>query len=528
MKSIKKIYIKNFKKFEEYEIEFNNKINILIGDNEAGKSTVIEAIDLVLSGNLAKLQGVGLESLFNANKVREFLSGVKNYKDLPEVKIEVFLDIGSELIPELNGINHSDPSGVEMDGLFLEIKPDDNYSTQIREILVSGKDNFPYEYYRCELKMFGGKPFNQYNKYVKHLIIDSSQINTEYASSEYIKTVFNANCDSISEKIGVLNNYRQHKRDFSTHLTVVNSRLSEYKFELKSDSKSSLERSITLESGGITIDNHGKGKQSFIKTEFALNKRAKSDLDIILLEEPENHLSHTNTTLLIEKISSSHGKQIFVTTHSSLITTRLGLINASILSKSSVGKAANLNMLSTKTSNFFLKAPNHKVLEFVLNNKVILVEGDAEYILISELYAKITGSSLNMDKVHVIEVGGKCFKRYLELASYIKTIKVAVLTDNDGDYKANCIDNYSTYSGVENIKIFSDTDIVKSTFEICIYRENVELCDELFTTPKRKLSIQDYMLSNKTEAAFELVNSSKVLDMTIPKYIQEAVNWIKQ
>jgi putative ATP-dependent endonuclease of the OLD family len=150
MKSIKKIYIKNFKKFEEYEIEFNNKINILIGDNEAGKSTVIEAIDLVLSGNLAKLQGVGLESLFNANKVREFLSGVKNYKDLPEVKIEVFLDIGSELIPELNGINHSDPSGVEMDGLFLEIKPDDNYSTQIREILVSGKDNFPYEYYRCE------------------------------------------------------------------------------------------------------------------------------------------------------------------------------------------------------------------------------------------------------------------------------------------------------------------------------------------------------------------------------------------
>lgn len=528
MKSIKKIYIKNFKKFEEYEIDFNNKINILIGDNEAGKSTVIEAIDLVLSGNSTKLQNIGLENLFNASKVSEYLSGVKAYKDLPEILIEIYLDIGTELIPDLNGVNHSDSSGLEMDGLKLQIKPDDNYSAEIAEILTSGADNFPYEYYRCEFKMFGGKQFNQYNKYVRHLIIDSSEINTEYASNEYIKTIFNANCDSLTEKIKILNNYRQHKREFSAKLTDVNSRLIEHKFQLKSDSKSSLERNITLESGGITIDNHGKGKQSFIKTEFALNRRSKSDLDIVLLEEPENHLSHTNTALLIDKISSSHGKQIFVTTHSSLITTRLGLMYVSILSQSAKNKAINLNMLSVDTSKFFLKAPNHKVLEFILSNKVILVEGDAEYIIISEIYSKITGSNLNADRVHVVEVGGKCFKRYLELARHIKTIKTAVLTDNDGDYQANCVDNYIDYSGEENIEIFSDKHPNKSTLEKCIYQENSELCDDLFTRPRRKLSIQDYMLSNKTEAAFELINSGKSQEITIPAYIEEAVNWIRK
>ena len=528
MKSIRKIYIKNFKKFEEYEIDFNNKINILIGDNEAGKSTVIEAIDLVLSGNSTKLQNIGLECLFNANKVSEFLSGVKAYIDLPEILIEVYLDTGTDLIPDLNGVNHSDSSGIEMDGLKLHIKPDNNYSTQIAEILTAGTDNFPYEYYRCEFKMFGGKQFNQYNKCVRHLIIDSSEINTEYASNEYIKTVFNANCDSLIEKIKIINNYRQHKREFSTKLTDVNSRLLEYKFQLKSDSKSSLERNITLESGGITIDNHGKGKQSFIKTEFALNRRTKSDLDIVLLEEPENHLSHTNTSLLVDKIATSHGKQIFVTTHSSLITTRLGLTNVSILSESSKGRAVNLNMLSPATSKFFLKAPNSKVLEFILSEKVILVEGDAEYILISELYSKISCSNLNADKVHVIEVGGKCFKRYLELARQIDTIKVAVLTDNDGDYKVNCFENYSEYSGMENVKIFFEVDPVKSTFEKCIYQENTALCNELFTTSKRTLSIQDYMLSNKTESAFELVNSGKASDISIPVYIHEAISWIRK
>lgn len=500
----------------------------MIGDNEAGKSTVIEAIDLVLSGNSTKLQNIGLECLFNASKVSEFLSGAKAYKDLPEILVEIYLDIGTELIPDLNGVNHSDPSGIEMDGLQLHIKPDDNYSVQIGEILSSGAGNFPYECYRCEFKMFGGKQFNQYNKYVRHLIIDSSEINTEYASNEYIKTIFNANCDSLTEKIRIINNYRQHKREFSAKLTDVNSRLLEYKFQLKSDSKSSLERNITLESDGITIDNHGKGKQSFIKTEFALIRRTKSDLDIILLEEPENHLSHTNTSLLIDKIASSHDKQIFVTTHSSLITTRLGLTNVSILSQSSKGRAVNLNMLPPATSKFFLKAPNSKVLEFILSDKVILVEGDAEYILISELYSKISCSNLNADKVHVIEVGGKCFKRYLELARQIETIKVAVLTDNDGDYKLNCVENYSEYTGLENVKIFSDIDPVKSTLEKCIYQENTALCNVLFTTSRRTLPIQDYMLSNKTESAFELVNSGKALDISIPMYIQEAINWIRK
>ena len=48
---IDKIKIVNFKSFEgEFELKLNRDLNIIVGDNEAGKSTILEAINLVLSG----------------------------------------------------------------------------------------------------------------------------------------------------------------------------------------------------------------------------------------------------------------------------------------------------------------------------------------------------------------------------------------------------------------------------------------------------------------------------------------------
>ena len=46
----------------------------------------------------------------------------------------------------------------------------------------------------------------------------------------------------------------------------------------------------------------GKGTQNIVKINLALNK-LKEKSDIILIEEPENHLSYSNMNLLIDDIS---------------------------------------------------------------------------------------------------------------------------------------------------------------------------------------------------------------------------------
>jgi len=48
--ALKIIKINNFKIFEEFELDFCAGINIPARDNEVGKSTVLEAIHLTLTG----------------------------------------------------------------------------------------------------------------------------------------------------------------------------------------------------------------------------------------------------------------------------------------------------------------------------------------------------------------------------------------------------------------------------------------------------------------------------------------------
>ena len=58
---------------------------------------------------------------------------------------------------------------------------------------------------------------------------------------------------------------------------------------------------------------------------LALERQAK-DANIILIEEPENHLSFTSMNMLINKIREKcAGKQIIIVTHSAYVLNKLGI-----------------------------------------------------------------------------------------------------------------------------------------------------------------------------------------------------------
>lgn len=46
---IARLYIKNFKCFSEFEIEFNEGLNVIIGSNNVGKTTIIKAIEYIFN-----------------------------------------------------------------------------------------------------------------------------------------------------------------------------------------------------------------------------------------------------------------------------------------------------------------------------------------------------------------------------------------------------------------------------------------------------------------------------------------------
>lgn len=521
MIAIQKIKLYNFKKFREFEVSFDDRINILVGDNEAGKSSILTALDLVLSGSRNKVDTLGLENLFNVTVIRDFLSGGKKYEHLPTMCAEIYLNEQNNL--DMNGNNNSDrrPS----DGLRLLCAPIDDDSKYIQEILTQQNPNFPFEYYSVRFTTFADQPYSGYRKYINHLLIDSSQIDNEYATREYIKTVYRANVDD-PEINRHQNEYRRHKNEFKVNvLDALNATLVDYSFAIRSNSKSNLETDLTITEDEIPIENRGKGRQCMIKTEFALRRNhSQKQLDILLLEEPENHLSHVNMKKLVQRISNSAEKQLFVATHNTLISSRLDLRRV-IMLNSSGSNALLLRNLPKETAEFFMKAPDNNVLEFILSRKVILVEGDAEFILLEAFYKNLVHENIEESNVHIISVGGTSFKRYLDLAKILQ-IKTAVVRDNDGDAQKNCIENYQDYAS-EIIKVFYEPNNILSTFEINVHDCNMNLCEQLFGVQRKTLTVLDYMLKNKAEAAFELLEKESG-QLVAPNYIQEAIQWIRE
>lgn len=508
--------LKNFKRFKEFAIGFNEKRNLLVGDNETGKSTLITAIELVISGSRARVETIGLDNIFNKTAIDEFFNGRKSFERLPILEIELYFSgVNDEFF---SGMNNS--ARHEEEGIRLRCSPDENLLADITTILRSEGRQFPFEYYKIEFETFGGSFYGGSKKPLKCVLIDTSVNNQEYANREYVRSMY----ESISQPLQRANlsfQYREAKREFAeVNLQTVNQR-EDYAFGLRNNSKSNLDADLTVLENGISIDYKGKGKQCFIKAEFAL-ARSNGGQDAVLIEEPENHLSHRNMRRLISSIENATERQLIITTHSPYISSRLDLRNVQILSERSEAPTT-LNDLPLKVAKFFMKAPDNNILDFILSDRVLLVEGDAEYILAEVLISHIMPSALN--RIHVISVNGTGFKNYLEVAKLTKA-KVAVIRDNDGDHESTCVNNYAEYLG-QKIRIFYDSNDARSTFEICLYQDNRNLCEELFGTSRRTLDVQGYMLKNKTEAAFDLLNQREDL-IVAPSYFTEAIQWLSE
>lgn len=184
--------------------------------------------------------------------------------------------------------------------------------------------------------------------------------------------------------------------------------------------------------------------------------------------------------------------------------------------------------IQEETSDYFMKVPSNDILRFILSKKAILVEGAAEYILMEKFYEMIENEKIDNKGISIIAVNGLNFFRYLEIASKLN-IKVAVITDNDGNYQKNIIEKYSEYKKWENIKVFSDNDNENKTFEICLYKNNIDYIERKNITKSKDK--QKFMLNNKSENAYrilkELEKENGEDGFLIPDYIVRAIRWIK-
>lgn len=525
---ISRIILQNFKRYKRVDFICNSDINIFVGENGAGKSTLLYAIGLVLSGSHSLIERSSLANIFNQEAILEFMS-TKDIKQLPEVIIEIFFnEINTEISSNFNLEGKHNSQNIKAFGLSLKITPNQDYITEMTSVLNdSNWTVFPFEFYRVEFLTFSGKSYSSYNKPYKfiHSIVNTSLIDTQQEIQKRIHEVYLDNI-SAENRAKVNHQYRINSLNFLHTLRkdeLLKEKGSEFQLHFD-ESENSFRDSISAVKNGVDIKNLGQGEKVLLGVENAYS-HLKETVKILLIEEPENHLSFQNLQKLVNMLSSNTGVQVFVGTHSNMIASRLGVDNLHFLDNGQISKLEGLNR---DTIRFFQKSTNQNLLNFSLGKKIILVEGNAEYILMEKFFEMIHSKKPEDLNVSIISVDGLSFERYLEIAACFVDKKVVVITDNDSDYAGNVQSKYSSYQQFQNIKVSSDLDNDNQTFEICTYKNNKALLDSSGLTKSKDL--QGYMLREKAEFALRLLEHLETDNISkkfiIPNYIKEAIEWI--
>ncbi|PTW61695.1 putative ATP-dependent endonuclease of OLD family [Breoghania corrubedonensis] len=539
---IEKVKIKNFKCFEGwFEVYFNQSVNIIVGNNEAGKSTLLEAIHLCLTGILnGKYLRNDLSSyLFNREVERAYLDSIaaKEPLDPPEIQIELFFGGDDDALEDLRGNGNSEKND-KARGLLFSIEFDKKYDGPYTELLKSNEINsIPLEFYQVQWLEFSRQPAMTRTIPVKSALIDSTSTRVQSGSDMYISRIVREFLDD-TERVAISQAHRKLKDAFKAddNVGAINERLAEaakisrkkVSVSVDMSSHNAWENSLMTYIDDVPFHYIGKGEQCIVKTRLALSSKKNSEAPVLLIEEPENHLSHSKLNQLISDISTGNtGKQVIITTHSSFVANKLGLDHLILLREAKVTRIKDLD-----ASAFFHKLPGYDTLRLVLSQKSILVEGDADELIVQRAYMDANAGKLPIDdEIDVISVG-LSFLRFLELATALK-IPVVVVTDNDGDVAA-LKKKYAKYEDVGHIKICYDPVVDKGDLVIgskpfnyntlepkLVKSNNVETFNKLFGKSYDLDDLHRHMKNNKTECALAVFSAATKIDY--PQYILDAI-----
>lgn len=542
---IEKINIENFKCFNgKFTLEFTNGVNILVGNNEAGKSTIIEAIHLALTGilNGRYLRNELSQYLFNNLVTQEYLFKINDGKNAlpPHILIEIYFK-GTDC-PKLEGNGNSDK--VKSQGVLFKILFDDNFQEEYEELVKNELKTIPIEYYKIEWKSFARETITARSIPLKSVLIDSSSNRFQNGSDIYISRIIKDNLND-KQKAEISQAYRKVKDIFMDENSIKeinkqineNSAISDKEVMVSVDlsTKDAWETSLMTYLDKVPFHQIGKGEQCIVKTNLALAHKKNKEANLILVEEPENHLSHTKLNDFVNSIvNKCTDKQIIITTHNSFIANKLGLENLILLNNQ---KQTKLSELDPDTFDFFKKLPGYETLRLILCKKAILVEGDCDELIVQKAYMESHNGGLPIENgIDVISVG-LTFERFLKIADRIEK-QVAVVTDNDGDVESLNI-KYAPYKNSKSIKTFYDKDVDTgeltiggnekkfnyNTLEPKLLKVNPLQCfNEIFSTSfTENDEMHKYMKNNKTTCALKIFESSKTINY--PEYIENVIKW---
>lgn len=455
---LSKIKLWNFRKFgaageidlakPHLDLNLTKGLNVIIGENDSGKTAIIDAIKLVLRTHSYDYIRVDDKDFYQeANRFRIELKfedlkpeEAKNFTEWlgwtgKGEEAKPFLKLNYDVKRQADKIIPTDvKAGVDEEGYLLSAETKEYLkATYLKPLRDAENELVAKRNSRLSQILLGDEAFKGKEK-DNDLVKIFSGLKEELEN--YFKGVDNEGQPKATEG-------KQIKDKIDTYIKSFYSKNNESEFESTStDIKSILEK-LTLTLKGEPNPGLGTLNRLFMAAELLhLTKSNWTGLRLGLVEELEAHLHPQAQMQVIEAFQEQKDIQLILTTHSPNLASKLKLENLIICN--------NANAFPMGATYTKLGKENYKFLEKFLDTTkanlffakgVILVEGWAEEIILPSI-AKTIGINLTEKGVSIVNIGHTGFdhyaKIYLRQAEPNMKIPVAVITDSDiREYEKN-------------------------------------------------------------------------------------------
>lgn len=432
---ITKLYIKNYKSIKELTIDSLENINVFIGKNDAGKSNIINALDIVLNSNIQS-NGENIEVSYEDELETIYekeLTHILFDKSDREIEITAYIETNSR---EINNLKQE-----ENDQLVISRKiiTEDNKTRIILNFLRLGKNiliKTPEEKkrfltknnsYSDKLTDCKGKELLE--KISNQLILipaDRNIVRDPHPSSEKMRVEHYIKRSLINLANSEEENERRLFKQFSDFIEKI-SALIEHVEPMMYEKKVVDLRFKTAKGEDIKLSTIGGGNNELL---LLLHEIIISGGRMLAIEEPEIHLHPEAERKLFRFIKEfSQTTQMFIVTHSPVFVEPYSLKGLfRVVKKGRETKLFYMNEKDYVDNDRLEQELNTENCEMFFADKVLLVEGISDKIFMEGLIDKYCKSS---EEIKVVSSYSKDnFQVYLRLLKIFK-IPYTVMTDLD-------------------------------------------------------------------------------------------------